>query len=258
MLLSGFEADSYFQWLSIRLMKSCDESSWRFSRQKGFAVKTNGTLPRGSHRGGYDLEPAYKLAREQLAEFEDIEQLCRKSGARYLVAGHEKEVVIEYLNQSYRITIPDIEISLRDSQEEIPIKDKVLILHYLLSAKGTPISSKLISFKGLAGGVNYFQTFSKRTIEPLVKHFGEQPHLLVDAARRLGGHRVDHGDIAVVIDAFSRVPVTIIIWGRDEEFAPRGNILFDAVISDYLSIYDTTVLCENITWKLVKFAREKG
>jgi hypothetical protein len=218
-------------------------------------MKRNRTLPKGSHRGGYDFEPAHKLAREQLAEIEDIEQLCRKSGARYLVAGHEKEVVIEYLNQAYQITIPDIEISLRDSQEEVPIKDKVLILHYLLSAKGTPISSELISFKGLPGGVNYFQTFSKRTIEPLVKHFGEQPHLLVDAARKLGGRRVAYGDVAVVVDAFSRVPVTIIIWRGDEEFAPRGNILFDAVISDYLSIYDTTVLCETITWKLVKFAK---
>ena len=225
-----------------------------FQGRKDFVMKGNGTLPTGNHRGGYDLEPAYKLACEQLGEIEDIEQLCRKSAARYLVAGSQKEIVIEYLNQLYQITMPGIEISPRDSQEEIPIKDKVLILHYLLSAKGTPISSKLISFKGLPGGVNYFQTFSKRTIEPLVKHFGEQPHLLVDAARKLGGHKVAYGDVAVVIDAFSRVPVTIIIWQADEEFAPRGNILFDAAISDYLSTYDITVLCESITWRLIKFS----
>jgi len=221
-------------------------------------MKRNGTLPTRSHHGGYDFEPAYNLAREQLARIENIEQLCLKSGARYLVTGSHKEIVIEYLSQSYRITMPNIEILPRDSQEEIPIKDKVLILHYLLSAKGTPISSKLISFKGLPGGVNYFRTFSKRTIEPLVKQFGERPHLLIDAARELGGHRVAYGDVAVVVDAFSRVPVTIILWQGDEEFAPRGNILFDAAISDYLSTYDTTVLCESITWKLVKFSRERG
>ena len=221
-------------------------------------MKRDGILPTGTHHGRYDFEPAYNLAREQLAEIRDIEQLCLKSGARYLVTGSQKEIVIEYLSQSYRITMPNIEILPRDSQEEIPIKDKVLILHYLLSAKGTSISNKLISFRELPGGANYFRTFSKRAIDPLVEQFGEQPYLLIDAASGLGGHRVAYGDVAVVVDAFSRVPVTIILWQGDEEFAPRGNILFDASISDYLSTYDATVLCESITWKLVKFSRERG
>ena len=53
-------------------------------------------------------------------------------------------------------------------------------------------------------------------------------------------------------------PVTIIMWRGDEEFASRGNILFDAAISDYLSTYDATVLCESITWKSVKLSRERG
>jgi len=229
-----------------------------FEGRNEFIVRRNGTLPTGRHHDGYNFELPYKLACEQLAKIENIGQLCLKSGARYLVTGSQEEIVIEYLGQSYRINMPNIEILPRDSQGEVPIKDKVLILHYLLSAKGTLISNKLISFKELPGGVNYFGTFSKRTIEPLVKHFGEHPHLLVDVARKLGGRRVAYGDVAVVVDAFSRVPVTIIIWQGDEEFAPRGNILFDASISDYLPTYDITVLCESITWRLVKFWKEGG
>ena len=57
-------------------------------------------MPTQSSYDGYDLEPAYELAREQLAEIEDIEQLCLKSGARYLVTGSQKEIAIEYLNHS--------------------------------------------------------------------------------------------------------------------------------------------------------------
>ena len=213
-------------------------------------MKRNRTLSTENQRDGCEL--AYEMAREQLAKVENIEQLCLKSSARYLVTGSQKEIVIEYLSQSCRITMPDIEILSSDGKEEIPIKDKILILHYLLSAKGTLISNKLISFKELPGGVNYFQVFSKRTIEPLVKKFGEQPHLLIDAARKLDGRRIAYGDVAVIVDAFSRVPVTIVIWQGDEEFAPRGNILLDAAISDYLSTYDITVLCESITWRLIK------
>jgi len=214
-------------------------------------------LPTESYYDGYDLEPAYKLAREQLSEIEDIEQLCLKSGAGYLVTGSQQEIAIEYLNQSYRVTMPNIEILLTDSQEEVSIRDKVLILHYLLSAKGTPIANKLIAFKELPGGDSYSRTFSKRAIEPFVEHFGERPYLLIDIAGELGGHRVAYGDVAVAVDAFSRVPITIVLWQGDEEYPPQGDILFDAAISDYLSTYDITVLCESITWKLVKFSREE-
>jgi len=213
-------------------------------------------LPTESSYDGYDLGPAYKLACEQVDEIEDIEQLCLKSGARYLVIGPHKEIAIEYLNQLYRITMPNIEISLMDSQEEASIRDKVLILHYLLSAKGTPIANKLIAFKELSGGGNYFRTFSKRAIEPLVEHFGEQPHMLIDTAGKLDGHTAAYGDVAVTVNAFNRVPVTIILWQGDEEFPAQGDILFDAAISDYLSTYDVTVLCESIIWKLIKFSRE--
>jgi len=215
-------------------------------------------LPTESYYDGYDLEPAYKLACQQLAKIEDVKQLSFRSGARYLATASQKEVIIEHLNQSYRVTMPNIEILLTGSQEEVPIRDKVLILHYLLSAKGTPITNKLIAFKELPGGGNYFRTFSKRAIEPLVEHFGEQPRLLIDTAGELGGHRVAYGDVAVVVNAFSRVPITIILWQGDEEFSTQGDILFDAAISDYLSTYDVTVLCESITWKLVKFSRERG
>jgi len=203
----------------------------------------------------YGYELAYKLVGEQLTKL-DIEQQCRKSGAKYLVIDSQKVIIVEYLNQSYQVTLPALEISLVDSKVEVPIKDKILLLHYLTLAKGVPITNKLIAFKELPEGANYFPTFSKRSIEPLVKYFGKQPQRLIDVAGKLGGRKVDYGDAAVAINAFSRVPVTLVLWQGDEEFPPRGNILFDAAISDYLSTYDITVLCENITWKLVKLLRE--
>lgn len=213
-------------------------------------------MPAQSSYDGYDLKPAYELAQEQLAEIQDIEQLCLRSGTRFLVTGSQKKITIEYLNQLYQISIPNVEVLLANSLEDVPIRDKVLILHYLLSAKGTPLSNKLISFKELPGGGNYYRTFSKRAIEPLVEHFGEQPHVLIDTAGKPGGHTVAYGDAAVTINAFSRVPVTIVLWQGDEEFPPQGDVLFDAAISDYLSTYDIVVLCESIIWKLVKFSRE--
>jgi len=203
---------------------------------------------------GYEL--AYKLACEQLANVVDIEQQCLKSGARYLEIDSQKVIVVEYLNQSYLISLPNIEISLMNSEEPVPIRDKVLILHYLTSAKGTLATNKLITFKELPGGANYFPAFYKRIIKPLLDYFGEEPRLLVAAAEKLGGYKADYGDVAVTINAFSRVPVTIVLWQGDDEFAPQGSIIFDATIADYLSTEDINVLCDTITWRLVNFLKE--
>jgi len=230
--------------------KDCGESGCRMK---------NSSLPlpdQKNHEYGYKL--AYKLACEQFAGVDDVEQQCLRSGARYQVINSQKVIIVEYLNQQYQVTFPDIDISLVDGEEEVPIRDKILILHYLTLAKGIPISNKLIAFKELPEGANYFPTFSQRTVESLMAHFGKQPHQLIDAAGRLGGREVDYGDAAVTINGFSRVPITLVLWQGDEEFPPRGNILFDATISDYLSTYDITMLCEAITWRLVKFLREGG
>ncbi len=204
----------------------------------------------------YGHELAYKLACEQLAQLDNIELQCLRSGARCQVIDSQKTITLEYLNQSYQITLPDIDISLIDSEQAVPIRDKILILHYFTQAKGTPVTNKIIAFKELPEGANYFPVFSKRAIKPLLDHFGREPERLIDAAEKLGGYRVDYGDMAVTINAFSYVPITLVLWRGDEEFAPEGSVLFDSTISDYLSTYDIAVLCETISWRLVRYLRE--
>jgi hypothetical protein len=196
---------------------------------------------------GFEL--SYKFACEQLAKISDIEEQCRKSGARYL---DSHEIVINYLNQPYHIMLPGGKILLEDSGLEAPLRDRILILHYFTGAKGTPATGRLIAYKQLPGGISYFPAFSQRAIAPFVKHFGRNPELLIKAAAKLGGCEADHGDVSVTINAFDHVPITLVLWRGDEELAPNGNILFDANISDYLSTEDVTVLCETIIWKLVK------
>lgn len=206
--------------------------------------------PKDSSEYGYGL--AYRLACEQLIKVGDIPQQCLRSGAQYQVIDSKKLITVEYLNQPYQIVLPDIDISLVDSDKEVPLRDKILILHYFAQAKGTPNSNKLIAYKELSGGANYFPTFSKRAIKPLLNRFGNKPHELIEAAGKLGGHKIDYGDTGVTINAFSHVPITFILWQGDDEFAPEGNILFDSTISDYLTTEDVNVLCETIAWRLVR------
>jgi hypothetical protein len=204
---------------------------------------------------GYSL--AFKLAGEQLAEV-DIKEQCLKSGADYKAADSKQIITVEFLNRPYRVTLPEVEVSLADSEAEVPSSDKILILHYLTLASGKPLSGSLIAFQELPEGASYQRTFSKRSIEPLVKYFSPEPERLIELAKSLGGQKVDYGDAAVKVNGFKMVPVTLVLWRGDEEFPPRGNILFDSTISGYLSTYDITVLCDAIVWRLVRALREES
>jgi len=88
-----------------------------------------------------------------------------------------------------------------------------------------------------------------------VGRFGKNPELLMETSAQLGGRTAVQGDVSVTVDAFERVPITLVLWRGDEEVAPNGSILFDANISDYLSTEDVTVLCETIVRRMAKSIR---
>jgi len=199
---------------------------------------------------------AFKLACEKLAAIDDIEEQCHKSGTEYRVTGSHKAAVIRYLEQLYQISVPDGEISSTDGEGELPIREKLLIIHYFISAKGTPATGRLINFRELPEGNVYSPTFDQRTIHPLLNNFAAEPGRLVETSRVFGGQQADYGDTAVTIKGFERVPITIVLWRGDDELSPQGNILFDANITDYLPTEGITVLCEIITWKLIRNSRK--
>jgi hypothetical protein len=195
---------------------------------------------------------ALKLTGEKLASRSDIAEQCRKSGATYEIAGRSVVIQTKYLNRAYRVTLPDITVTLADSQDEVELRDKVLILHYLERAKGTSLTEKLIAYQELEEGAVYYPSFFKRAVKPLIDYFGPAPDSLLTTAVKLGGTKTNYGDASVVIPAFSRVPINIVIWKGDEEFPPNASILFDETVLDYLSAEDINVLCQTITWRLVK------
>lgn len=200
----------------------------------------------------YAYEMAYNLAVSELSGVDDLRQLCSKSDAQLKTAGTRTVISIVYLNRVYRIRFPDISISLPDSKEIVPLKDKLLILHYLIRAKGTPPTDKVITFRELPEGASYFPNFFQRAIKPIMDNFGSESQRLLDSAEKMGGYRADYGDTAVTFNAFSRIAITLVLWRGDDEFAPRANILFSSTISDYLATEDITVLCETIVWRLVR------
>ncbi|MHB9097067.1 MAG: DUF3786 domain-containing protein [Syntrophales bacterium] len=204
-------------------------------------------LPPLPSPGGYERAYAesYNLAFSRLRQA-DLADVCLKSGAVLLQ--------LRFLNRDYRIVRPAGAVTLGSEVEPVPITESLLILHYLVTARGTPPGNGQISFKEVPEGVVYYPTFYKRAIRPLLSRFGASPAGLIPSAALFGGVDAHQGDAAVTVQAFPKVAVTWVLWKGDDEFPAEGTILVDRTIQDYLPTEDIVVLCQTIAIKLCRAA----
>jgi hypothetical protein len=200
-------------------------------------------------------EEAFTLACEALLQ-KDIRSCCTQAGAEVVDrSGNRFEVKIKFINRIITIQLPEFSFS-SNNLENIHIWEKILILHYLTNSDDSALTDGLINYKQVKDGAMYYPTFEKRSIKPLVNTFGEEPRLLIESSKLLGGKEIDYGDVGVKIMALPHVPIIFVIWKGDEEFPSDGGILFDASIEKRLSAEDIAVLCQQIVFKIIKYKHE--
>ncbi len=202
-----------------------------------------------------DYRMALEITEKQLRKRAPL-HLCRLSGARF--RGQERDsglITLKFLNRTIKITWPDLLFS-QDSGQEIPIKERIVILHYLNGAQGKDLAGEWIAFQDIPSARFYLDAFNRRVKYPLVKGFGGQPHRLLPLARELyGADAGSFGDASVLVQALPKIPVTLTIWIGDEEFSPDGAILFDLTIKDILSAEDISELSSMVVYPLLAKVR---
>ena len=204
-------------------------------------------------RRGFDeaYKQAYDISTRKLRDSADLPALCRRSGATLANEAGGNVITLGYLGKTCRVILPDVEVCLTTG-EPLTQRDKLLILHYLNTADGVPLTGTPITFKELPEGMLYYPTFVKRSIKPLLDNFAHRPLVLLAAAEKLGAIKAETGDLSFRLNALPRVSLCVTLWQGDEELPPEANMIFDSSIVDYLPTEDITVLCEMLAWKLVK------
>jgi len=201
-----------------------------------------------------DYNTALELAKKELSDRNPL-HFCRLGGAFYIEEGGSNIIRLTFLNRMITISWPDL-LFYQDSNEEIPIKKKILILHYLNGSKKQDLTGELITYQDIPSARFYLDAFNRRVKYPLIKAFGDQPDQLPIVARDLFGATTSSvGDISVLIDALPKIPVTLVIWMGDEEFSSDGTILFDSSIKDILSAEDISELTSMIVYPLIARVR---
>jgi len=205
-----------------------------------------------------DFKKALEIGKEELSKKNPL-HLCRLSGGEFFEKANEQSSIrIKFLNRMISISWPDLIFS-QDSDEELKIKEKILILHYLNNAKKEDLTGDLIAYQEIPSARFYLSAFSARSTDPFIATFGENPDKLPIVAQELfAAERVSMGDVSVTIQAFPKVPITFIIWQGDDEFPPNGTILFDSSIKDnLLSAEDISELVSMIVYPLIAKSRQK-
>ena len=189
----------------------------------------------------------------------DPMEAAAQAGVIYTQLGSDAgQLQIAFFGTHYHVQWPSSTVFHVNDRKEPDVATRLLLIHYLLTADGTPMASKWIAFRNLPGGLGYDAAFQRRANEPLVKAFGAPGHGQTSfevAARMIGGERLRFGDAAFCFRLLPRVWLTVVLYVADEEFPANANVLFDAAAAHYLATEDLAVLGGMLAGRLIKAAK---
>jgi len=180
----------------------------------------------------------------------NLEERAKKAGADYEKGENGEKIAIRFFSESYQIRFPEIEFS-SPAKKVVSLVTRILLLHYLIRADGSPLTGKWVGYKDIPGGLHYAGVFARRVTEPLLRRFGRSAELFKEMGNALGGESADVGDASFVLRVLPLISWQYVLWAGDEEFPPTIQLLFDASVDHYLSLEDIVVLGQMSTGRLI-------
>jgi hypothetical protein len=197
---------------------------------------------------------AYRVAINELTK-KDLHEMCLNTNSVY--DSLYNSICVKYLNKEYLVDCETGTVVQKDSEQEVSVTVKILILHYLINAGSRPLTGKMISFKEIPGaGKIYYQTFYKRSIEPLIKTFSNNFEAFINAVEKLNGEKEKYGHISATIKIFPMVPVTYVLWEGDDEVDASGTILFDESVTSFLPEEDIICAASFGVYEMIRLSHE--
>jgi len=196
------------------------------------------------------LEDAFEKAWNDLERM-NIPEMCHLAGVPPPDSrGH---VWVPLLGENFAVHVEEEQVLLSGTEPARPDKG-LIVLHYLIGAMAIEPSGNLISFRELRGGDVYWKAYEGRSITRLQDFFGKRPEALHEAVKGMEHRKAAMGDVGYVITALPKVPVTVAVWGSDDELPASANVLWDDTVKYYLDTEDVAVMGGLVASELIKRA----
>ncbi len=135
---------------------------------------------------------------------------------------------------------------------------KILLLHYIRTAGKGDLTGTWVSYSQLKGGTVKISSFQRECEEPLRelfdRDFGKASMLLsrVDAKKQDGFPTPNAWKTYLL----PKMPVLILYWPEEEEFASKVKILFDSTADRFLDAESIIFLVEGLVRNMEAFSAE--
>ena len=136
-----------------------------------------------------NYQQAFDLACALLRE-KDLKDRAEKAGAGYEKNREGEKILISFFSEPYTIHFPLMEFSC-PGKKTVSLVVRVLLLHHLLHADGSPLTGKWVAYKDIPGGLLYAGVFARRVTEPLVKKYGRSAKSFREAGTRFAGEMAE-------------------------------------------------------------------
>jgi hypothetical protein len=163
--------------------------------------------------------------------------ICKQADVQYDFVGNK--FVMRSFGQEVVVDVSNFTLS-----SPTPIGERLLhrmdyffdlaCLWYMGKAKNRPLSGKLVSPASLSGGEIFQKGTHVLPLDQIASRYGNDLEGFYEKGLELGGQPLEHGDAALLLHPFPRVPVTMILWAPDHEFAARADMFFDATCEQHL------------------------
>lgn len=182
----------------------------------------------------------YQMTQAALARLagRDPEEIARNAGVTYNRASQEFHVPT--LGTEALIRYPDFTV-----MPTLPDWHRLVILHYLDLADGTPLTGREISFGQMKSGLIRGSGIDRKCELAFQVSKDLSEERLSALCKALGGQRLSsNADGAFRIPFLPRFPIILKIWLPDEDFPASGRMFADASADHYLTIEDAVTVAE--------------
>ena len=183
--------------------------------------------------------------------FEDPGLVAVQSGSSYLMLGPGRgELHLPFWERTYILCWPEL-TGYNDKDDPLPDFQSAMLMYYLVTADGTPLSGRWVSFADLPDGRMYNAAFQGYSGDEIAKTFGLDLDGFMTACEIAGGKSMDVGSASFIFQPLPHVPLMLTYWQGDEEFPSSCKVLFDESASHYLPIDACAILGSMLTRKVI-------
>ena len=101
-------------------------------------------------------------------------------------------------------------------------------LWYLINAKDIPPTGRLLKPVNIKGGEIFFRGSHALPLESMAKRYEDDKESFIKRGIELCAEVLNYGDASIKLLPMPGIPVTLILWLKDEEFPPRADLLLDS------------------------------